>query len=78
VIQPPASINIGQPFWNLLDAMPNSVPKILVFLIVLDIGRTVEKVLPRIASAIATRRERTLTAAKRETAIQVTAYQQGR
>jgi Conserved TM helix len=49
VSQPPASINIGQPFRDLLNTVANSAPRILVFLIVLAIGWIVVKALDQTA-----------------------------
>jgi hypothetical protein len=46
--RPAASINVSQSFQNLLNTVVNSIPKILVFLIVVVIGWTVAKLLSRI------------------------------
>jgi hypothetical protein len=49
VSQRPASLNVGQPFRNLLNSVVNSAPRILVFLMVLAIGWIVAKVLDQTA-----------------------------
>src|SRR5258708_8951164 len=50
--EPLASINVSQSFQNLLDTVFHSIPKILVFLIILVIGWIVAKVLARIVDMV--------------------------
>jgi len=50
--QPLASFQVSQSFQNLLDTVFHSIPKILVFLLVLVIGWIVAKVLARIVDMV--------------------------
>src|SRR5258708_6398845 len=50
--EPLASINVSQSFQNLLDTVVHSIPKILVFLVILVVGWIVAKVLARIVDMI--------------------------
>jgi len=45
--QPLASVSVSQSFQSLLDTVFHSVPKILVFLVILVVGWIVAKVLAR-------------------------------
>jgi len=46
--QPLASVNVSQSFQNLLNTVFNSLPKILVFLVVLVVGWIIAKVIRRV------------------------------
>lgn len=50
--EPLASINVSQSFQNLLDTVVHSVPKILVFLVVLIVGWIIAKALAKIVDVV--------------------------
>ena len=53
--QPLASVSVSQSFQNLLDTVFHSIPKILVFLLILVVGWIVAKVLARVIVMLLTR-----------------------
>jgi hypothetical protein len=51
-MEPLAAVNVGQSFQNLLNTVIHSVPKILVFLVVLIVGWIIAKALARVVGIV--------------------------